>query len=233
MPNSICIYYINLDSRPDRRHAVELELRKLPLETKRVAATDKAEFATRFPELITDGAWACLDSHRSVWKLFLNSNEQYAIISEDDAVITDSNLVMKSINAAMENDLDLLQVGFLQNNPREKIDTFLLNIEGRFFRFLSNFKSSQLVNRKRIVLQKESSEFFVFNDLRAGAHFYLINRKMAELLIEIANGSLIPVDGLIMNLNWANKLRVARLGKSLVGQSGSASSIKVGYIEND
>ena len=85
---SIPVYYINLDTRPDRRDFMERQFEELGITAERFAAVTKSELATESRELgVNPGQLACGRSHAAVWRRLLDSTEERALVLEDDALL--------------------------------------------------------------------------------------------------------------------------------------------------
>ena len=100
------IYLINLKDSVQRYQKISSRLNELNLPFKRVEAiygksldseyvnqiscklTEK-ETSIRYPQTLTLAEIGCFLSHRICWNLLINSNEEYAIILEDDIHISD------------------------------------------------------------------------------------------------------------------------------------------------
>lgn len=92
-------YLINLDRSPDRLNWIMARLNELSIDPRRVAAVDGKQLTTqeisrwesvRHPRFgMGPGEFACFLSHRKVWKLIVDSAEDWAFIAEDDIHISD------------------------------------------------------------------------------------------------------------------------------------------------
>lgn len=93
------IFYINLDSRPDRRKFIEDQFLKLGLDGIRVSAVSRDQIEldilgrycvgdrpTR--KLLTPSELACSLSHRKAWRLLLDAGLNFAVVLEDDACLS-------------------------------------------------------------------------------------------------------------------------------------------------
>jgi glycosyl transferase, family 25 len=90
------IFYINLDSRPDRMAFMEQQFSSLGISAERVAAVTTEEVPVALVEQIarpghlwrlTTGDLACGLSHQKVWAAMLSRGLGEALILEDDAVL--------------------------------------------------------------------------------------------------------------------------------------------------
>ncbi len=85
-------FYINLDSRPDRREHTEQQLARIGLTAERVSAVTPAGIP---PERIAAAArhmsateLACSFSHRKIWQIMVERQLSGALILEDDALLS-------------------------------------------------------------------------------------------------------------------------------------------------
>jgi hypothetical protein len=67
---------------------------------------------------------------------------------------------------------------------------------------------------------------FVSDDVRSGAHAYIVSRNFAKILISLNEPAFLTVDGLYSALAWDKYFRMIRVRHSLIDQSNSPSSIK-------
>jgi GR25 family glycosyltransferase involved in LPS biosynthesis len=97
------IYYINLDSREDRRAHIEKTLKKCDLEN----------MSNRISAVKRDiGVMGCVESHIIALEKFIDSNLNFAMIIEDDLLIKDKDNFKKELSKIFENklDFDLVQI---------------------------------------------------------------------------------------------------------------------------
>jgi glycosyl transferase family 25 len=93
------IYYINLESQPQRRERIEWQLAELGLKATRIRATTPADIA---PDLIarycpglgarpfSSPELACTLSHMHALQLIADSADQFGLVLEDDAILSRS-----------------------------------------------------------------------------------------------------------------------------------------------
>jgi GR25 family glycosyltransferase involved in LPS biosynthesis len=120
------IYWINLDRSPDRRKRMEKMFKNPVFKGKRIiriSAVDgkaanidqvlNANFVGMQPEKFSKVEYACLLSHLNTIKQFSESNDQVALIMEDDTTLEYKKYWKKSIKEIMEkspNDWEILQL---------------------------------------------------------------------------------------------------------------------------
>jgi glycosyl transferase family 25 len=85
-------FYINLDSRPDRREHTEQQLARIGLVAERVSAVTPAaipaERIAAASRYMSATELACSFSHRKVWQMMLDRQLRGALILEDDALLS-------------------------------------------------------------------------------------------------------------------------------------------------
>ena len=103
-------YLINLERRPDRLSEVSRKMAELGLPFKIFRAVDGQDDDAKLPDLNRHlfvinqkkqpvrGEIACAASHIAVWRQFLETDEEYALILEDDIDIApDLEMVQKQM----------------------------------------------------------------------------------------------------------------------------------------
>lgn len=87
-------FYINLDSRPDRREHTEHQLARVGIEAERISAVTPADID---PDTIAAASrhmsateLACSYSHRKIWRMMLERGLTGALVMEDDVLLSRS-----------------------------------------------------------------------------------------------------------------------------------------------
>lgn len=229
----IPIFVINLSARSDRRDHVNRESVKHGLSIHFVEAVESNNMEQADLGLLTAPALACWKSHLRVFQLILDSNFPFAIVLEDDFEFINSRSLKRKLSKIDLSNWDLVQIGFLTHDFKDWVSIKLQNLESFFFfaisRLLSraSFNSTALGNRLRVRRAMGVPFDYIPDDLRAGAHAYIISRDCARTLVRFhASQRLLTADGLLIALNWTKQFRISRLRKSLVRQFESPSSIK-------
>jgi GR25 family glycosyltransferase involved in LPS biosynthesis len=65
----------------------------------------------------------------------------------------------------------------------------------------------------------------IYHSFEPGTHCYLINRYFAEVMVQINNPVYLAADLMLMSVAKSHNFKVIRVGKSMVNQSNSPSSI--------
>lgn len=107
------IYYINLDTRPDRKHHFENQMKILDWNAKRYSAIKHQM-----------GALGCSMSHLSLLQFAKNNNLEHILIMEDDIKFLDPELFKSQLNLFLSNhkSWDVILVGGNNIPPYRKID---------------------------------------------------------------------------------------------------------------
>lgn len=84
------IYYINLDRSHDRKQSMEKQFQLFGLDVTRLSAIDGSTLnLTDYKSCgLTPGEIGCYLSHIKAWKLLLETDDQFAVIFEDDIKIS-------------------------------------------------------------------------------------------------------------------------------------------------
>ena len=199
---------------------------KFPL--KRVDAVKPHEVKSEI--FTTPNIAACWESHRKAMVQLIESGDDFALILEDDFSISNRTLNF-DLEEFRNAGLDFLQLGFLKTTWRETIYITVENLFDRFVRLYGRIESiffRSPASRKLLVRERAGlSSNFVFADVRPGAHAYIINREGALYFTQLNKPIFLSTDDLYMATAPMRRIRMARLRKSVVSQSGSASSIRV------
>lgn len=232
--NSFPIYVINLEDRVDRFQESSLEARRCGIEVKFISAIDSHSLSVQKETFLTPQATACWLSHLKAMQELTDSGHDFGLILEDDFTVKRISKFKSTIENTNMNQWDLIQIGFLNIGIRSRIDTLFANLENLLFYILAklvkkfSWVSDSIGDRLRVKRAEDVPWGYVPDDLRAGAHAYLITSKMAETLLkDYRNQNVLTADGFLIATNWTRPFRTLRLKKSLVGQTNSISSIKV------
>lgn len=106
-------FYINLETRPDRRQHVETQLHNIGIT------------ATRFNAIkLNNGAIGCSMSHLKCLEIAKENNWEHVMIVEDDILFLNPNVFKNQLNKFLKNNKDFDVVLIAGNNvpPYQKID---------------------------------------------------------------------------------------------------------------
>ena len=223
-------YVINLESRSDRWVHVQNQASKDGIHVTRVDAikasnlTPEIKFVSKPPVAAT---WL---SHQKAMRAFLDSDDNYGLIFEDDFLTKKGKLEI--LKLVVENQgFDFLQLGWIYPHYLDRFTCAVLNVQDAFFKFLSTINPKlipkRISSKVSILEQLGVKREFVLHDIRAGAHAYLISRSFAKFCLTINDPIFLSADGVFMAIGVSRNFRMARSRFNLVGQSGSPSSINI------
>jgi GR25 family glycosyltransferase involved in LPS biosynthesis len=224
-------YLINLGTRLDRLNSSVIEAKKLELNLIRVEAIPAFTNPSN-GGLLSPSAHACVESHMKALRLFLATDSEHCLILEDDFIVLSHRRVVDTFDRIDLRDWDFVQIGFLNTGFRDRIFRLLTNYETSIIRLVETLdrhfspKSLRVSSRLRIKRIKKVPRGFVPDDIRSGAHAYVISRKMAEKVLLLNNPAFLTVDGFYSALAWDKSFKMMRVRKSFINQSNSPSSIK-------
>lgn len=210
-------YVINLDEAKKRWDFMKPQVEALQMPYERVAAVEGKKLSKKFMNEIVDetsymkffrgtpelGTIGCSLSHERVWRKFLESDNEFALILEDD-VKFDPMKLREIVNFSIENEglWDILSFESNHHGYPQKIAKF---------------------SSKKI----DESEFLVFymtNVKHSGA--YLIGRSSAKKMLEKFYPIKMPLDH-YYSRSWEFGLRFCGIEPRIVEQKFGDSQIKL------
>ena len=219
--SGMLIQVINLARRPDRLAQVSSSLKRAGLTAETLIAVD-GQLEQSQSEFLSKGEIAVWKSQINAMRRLVSINAQYSLILEDDATLgseVNEKFLIEIKDLMERNQLDLLQIGYIENFYSPSLRSGLLEFLIALFRNRGTKDSSGLR--------------FVNGDFRAGAHAYIVNARLAQAISTfVPEPPLIPWDGYLESLARGQvgrgDIRIARLVKSVVSQASRVpESLKV------
>jgi GR25 family glycosyltransferase involved in LPS biosynthesis len=226
-------YVINLKFRTDRWGDVLNQTDALGLPLNRVIAVTLSEVPqSRF---VTPPVHATWMSHQKAMRLFLDSDDQYGLILEDDFVLK-KTWEKFDVEQYTSMGFDFLQVGYLITTPLDQIELriksnfdlllkILQRVTSRGILSKSNFANRFLLREQRLV-----PFGLVCNDVRPGAHAYIVSREFALAAQELNLPVVLSTDALYMALGWMRSFKFLRTRRNYISQSNSETSISERFL---
>lgn len=226
-------YVINLAARADRRqHALD-QISRFGLNSVFIEAVSVDKLTTEEFGFLTAPAFACWQSHMKALESFLASGDSTAVILEDDFHIDNFRALQRSLRKIHLENFEIVQIGYLINSFRERLEIFSKNMEFLLFLSLRKFINlnptliSRYANRLRLKRTNNVPIGFVADDLRAGAHAYIVSRSAAQrILSNFREQNILTMDGFLISTNWTRPFRTIRVSRSHISQMNSPSSIR-------
>lgn len=238
------IFYINLDSRVDRKDFFLNQFCFSILNPERISAV--ALSGDNF-NIASPGVAGCWNSHQKAYKSLLKSRDSHALIFEDDAIISSKVIrILENLKHLSLDGIDLFQLGYLKDRNKLTVDSgkidFLYRWKLIFFTvfriIISQTKKVKFMNLWRINNNLRSLNFenewkrimgmnipLVYNSFEAGTHCYIISRRLAQALISFNNNPvIISADLLLIEVANSRIYNCFRVSKSLSSQKSALGS---------
>jgi GR25 family glycosyltransferase involved in LPS biosynthesis len=219
----LLIQVINLVRRPDRLIQISAELERAGLNFEIQVAID-GKLENSQSEFLSGGQIGCWKSHLNSMRRLSETNSQFSLIIEDDAVFgpeVNQKYLIEMLDLMERNQLDILQIGFIDH-------LYTVSIRPGILEFL-------IALLKGRGTKDSSGTRIVLGDFRWGTHAYIINQRFAKSIVDVVSEPpLIPFDawlGLMAQSQTDRKMRIARLSKSVVSQASHSS--KESIIDSD
>lgn len=212
-------FLINLDESCNRLQQIKKQLDRLRISFERISAVngknldrdlkksitypiDHFETKVRFTRELTNGEIGCFLSHRHCWKRLLESKEQWALIMEDDILISShadkylrtSSWIPDDVKICQISCLQPIQTGRIQDRERP-VDSFLSLIKPTF-------------------------------PTPLGTQAYWVSREFAKRALELSIKLPAPVDNFMFSpwFKLSNEFQIWKTNPVLVIPSPSISS---------
>lgn len=156
------IYYINLDSRPDKKNFIENQLKKHNINATRFRGFTSDDFLDNPKYKNVDkkyyGRIGCVEAHRALWRDCLNRGVKSVFIIEDDAqFIENFNDVFNQKIKTLPNNWNFLPIGY-------------------------NRGKSLIYERGLVKFKKINSDWESFNGISGSTAWGIKDTTMIELL---------------------------------------------------
>ena len=227
---------INLATRKDRHAAMKLRLSDLEIEHIFVKAVKISDLSSASELLITPTAEAVWMSHLNCLRIATSSTVPVLIFEDDAVPKLNKQNISDLARIMLQEDLDFIQIGFLTHNFPEAFSIHLRNFYNTFtrnrrFSFLfQKFGFKEVARASAQIWRSRLPNDFVVNDLRYGAHCYLVNPKFANRVIRTNNPPFLAADDFYVALSKMKTFKMVRLKKSKCSQDESVSSFTKRYL---
>ena len=231
-------YLINLSERKDRLTAASDEFRKIEVDFERVEAIHSSALDLSTPQLVTPGVQACWESHKLCYSKLLSSEEDYALICEDDFKVINKKLFFEALDWAVEKNVDLLQVGYLTQGVQNRFLNLYKILEMVLFKVIYAVtrleylpKSIKKIStRMRVSRYGLTSRKFIPDSCLPGTHCYIISRETAGKLIKLNYPQFLSADEFLISLSGMRSFSLYRTRRSAVTQNDLDPSIKTRFV---
>ena len=174
------------------------------------------------------GIGGCIVTHREAWAKINLAGKGFYLITEDDSIPTDN---FRNKLVEIEKDLSRLELDIYQKTVDEKIETPIPTLIQLGWSVNQRFSLKQLiVSIKHLIFYRGALANSYVRNFSYGTHCYLINKEMAQFLLENISSNSIPLDVqfilLSQNPNYAS-LRLFRSLENYSLQERADSNIEI------
>lgn len=226
------IFLINLDSDKNRLNFMDLQFKKFGLTYRRIQAINGKKFieefglsSSKYIKDISDrlnglsrplslGEIGCALSHNKCYEIIEAENIDYALILEDDVVLSDSFLtgLSDALKKCESKNFDFIQFTYPYNKNLTCIKDDILKISNiEFKKFIINKKFKNFIRLFLVPVFNiifDFRSFILINYFKgikrnlwrnfAGAGCYLLNRRTASYLKKISTPIIYTADDLLV-----------------------------------
>lgn len=227
---------INVESRKDRQLEMEKRFKKLNLSFEFIKAIEPSDLVATSQKLLSQTAECVWLSHIKCLHISSKRNHPTLIVEDDATFLLKSHELTALANQMSENGIDFIQIGYLNLNLAEGIAIRIRNLYNFFTkknlapRFLKLFGFKEVERSASQGWRRNLPNNFVVNDVRYGAHCYLVSPNFAKSMLELNSPAFLAADDFYVALSRMKTFRMVRLAKSLSGQDGSPSSFSQRYL---
>lgn len=227
---------INVAARTERRGNMTMRMAEKQISGDFVRATEPKDLPSEEKYFLTQTAESVWRSH---WECLKKSSEytKPTLILEDDALINFGKKDIESLVEIMEKqNLDFIQIGYLTINLAENFSIRVRNVYSFFTRnalasrLFKVFGFKEVGRAKTQQWRKALPKDFVVNDIRYGAHCYLVSPKFANEILPLNSPAFLPADDFYVALGHSKTFKMIRLRKSRSPQDGTPSSFSKRFL---
>lgn len=178
-------FVINLDSSIDRWKNIKKRLDDLGITAERISAVDgrkksdpeirdilypmNYEYRYLFPRLLSKAEIGCFLSHRKCWQKLVDSDDEWALIMEDDLIISDRAPFYMKDTSWLPKDIKICQLS-------------------------THEKNWKLWTKKETIKLSNNDEIIEPLDKAHGTQCYVISKEVAIASLKYSEKLLAPVD---------------------------------------
>ena len=212
-------YLINLDRSIDRLEAMKIRLKTIGVDFERVSGIDgnkisPVDYTTkspnaRYPHHLSAGEIACFLSHKKCWELLIKSNEEWALILEDNCTFSAS------------------ATRYLSNTNWIPEGCNLINF--------CNRDGMNIFADKSITLNYGNTLLRVKASPPIGTYAYFISRDAARVALQMSSQIFEPVDNFLFGYfsSYASTIDHWRLRGTIVKRCNNTKTIILGRSDKN
>lgn len=228
-------YVINLANRTDRWKSVMLQGDDLGLNILRIEAVTTSDVNIASEQYVAPGVAATWKSHQLAMKTFLESDDKYGLILEDDFLLSKS---WKEFNFEIVEHVqaDFLQIGYLITSPLDYCKYVLDEVWDYSIKTLRGiarlpFLGGLSVFKRFLILEQQGIPWgIVPNNIRAGGQSYIVSRDFARASAQMNTPVFNTTDCFFISLGDVRTFRMMRTRKNFIKQTNSSTSVNQRYV---
>lgn len=228
-------YVINLANRPDRWQSVMRQRDHLGFKIVRIEAVSTFDLDRSSEPYVAPGVAATWKSHQLAMKTFLDSDDEYGLILEDDFLLSKP---WKKFNLGQIEHLqaDFFQIGFLITSPLDFSKYMMDEIWDYSIKILRAFSRIPLVKalpvfKRFLIKEQEGIPWGVVpNNIRAGGQSYIVSRNFAQASNEMNTPVFNTTDCFYISLGDVRTFRMLRTRKNFIKQTKSSTSVNERFV---
>ena len=234
--NEIRTLVINVSSNTARRDSMSERLLQKRISFTFVEAVESKDVIPTDSRFLTSTAEAVWKSHLKCLSIAAEYSSP-TLILEDDAVLNfNEKTLQELVDIMMGQNLDFIQLGYLGINLAERLSIKVRNLYSFFTRnsllyaFFDAFGFKEVQRARSQSWRKKLPPNFVVNDIRFGAHCYLVAPQFAKKILPLNSPAFLPADDFFVSLSRAKAFKMIRLKKSCSAQDDSPSAFSTRFL---
>lgn len=227
---------INMSGNFSRRDSMSERLLQKGIPFSFVKAFEAKNVTQSDSRFLTSTAEAVWKSHLKCLTIASEESSPTLILEDDALLYFDKKALQEFADIMNSQNLDFVQLGYLGINLAEQLSIKSRNLYCFFTRysllspFFSVFGFKEVQRSRSQSWRKNLPPDFVVNDVRFGAHCYLVSPKFAKRILELNSPAFLPADDFFVSLSRAKSFKMIRLKKSYSKQDDSPSSFSKRFL---
>jgi GR25 family glycosyltransferase involved in LPS biosynthesis len=227
---------INVSSNIARRDSMSERLLQKGISYTFVEAIESKDITLTDSRFLTSTAEAVWKSHLKCLSIAAEYSSPTLILEDDAVLYFDEKSLREMVDTMLSKNLDFIQLGYLGINLAERLSIKVRNLYSFFTRnaFLSTFFTvfgfKEVQRARSQSWRKMLPPNFVVNDVRFGAHCYLVTPQFAKKILLLNSPAFLPADDFFVSLSRAKAFKMIRLKKSCSAQDNSPSAFSTRFL---
>jgi GR25 family glycosyltransferase involved in LPS biosynthesis len=227
---------INVASNSARRDSMSERLLHKGISFTFVEAIESKDVIPTDSRFLTSTAEAVWKSHLKCLSIAAEYSSPTLILEDDAILYFDEKSLQEIVDTMLSKNLDFIQLGYLGINLAERLSIEVRNLYAFFTRnsllstFFTIFGFKEVQRARSQTWRKMLPSNFVVNDIRFGAHCYLVTPQFAKKILLLNSPAFLPADDFFVSLSRAKAFKMIRLKKSCAAQDNSPSAFSTRFL---